>query len=440
MKPIVALATPPINSAIHIIRMSGDNVFDIINKICEPQILKEGYKIQYTNIVIDGQKIDSAIINKFVMPHSFTGEDMIEINCHGGYYLSQKIIHTLLKYGCDMAKNGEFTMRSVLNNKNNLIQAEAINNLITANNDYSLISANIGLAKKTSYKLIKFKKVLFDSIATLEINIDYPEDDVLNSNFKHELLSNIDFLMNEFKETINISKQVTTISNGINIAIIGDTNVGKSSLLNALLNQEKAIVTNIPGTTRDIVQANVNINGLTFILNDSAGIRNSKNKIEKAGIDKTYELIKKADLVLHVFDGSKKITEKHEQIQKLIKDKKYINVINKCDLKHVCKINGVKISSIKKQITPLINEIVKLFPKINLLDKELILQSNYSINLLERSFEKLLTVRQQIKDNQPIDLILDDLHSVLDNVLEMLGEKKDFDFLNEMFKDFCIGK
>lgn len=439
MKPIVALSTPPSNSAVHIIRLSGDGVYDIINKICETKIIKKGYQIQRVNIVDNKRIIDNVLINKFIKPKSFTGEDVIEINCHGGYYLSQKIIKLLLSHGCKLAKPGEFTMRAVLNNKINLIQAQAINNLINTKNDYGIASANQGLSNSTNQKILLYKKILFDLIAKLEITIDYPDMD--SSINKKLVLEKINELIKEFEQIIKISSQTAIFVQGINIAIIGDVNVGKSSLLNAFLNQERAIVTKIPGTTRDVIQASVNIDKLTFNFFDTAGIRQTKNKIENIGINKSMNAIKNADLILHVIDGSKPITKQFETINKLIKNKKVINVINKSDLKQATKINGIKVSAKNKNIDLLLKEIKKQFKSIDLSDKNiLILQSQSSIELFKDCLNKLTNVKRAIHSKSPFDIIVQDLHMILNDILEITGEKKDFNFINKMFKEFCVGK
>ena len=206
MKTIVALATPPLNGAIHIIRLSGDNVFAIANKICQPKLTKKGYEIQKTQIINKGTTIDSVLVNKFVAPKSFTGEDSIEINCHGGYFLVETIIKLLIKHGCVLASPGEFTMRGVLNNKINLIQAEAINNLINAHNDYAIKVANAGLNKNTNETLKKYRDIIFRLTSKYETTIDYPDmDDSVN---KKQVLSKLDDLIKEFNSIIKTSKQI----------------------------------------------------------------------------------------------------------------------------------------------------------------------------------------------------------------------------------------
>jgi tRNA modification GTPase len=439
MEPIVALATPPMNSAIHIIRLSGDKIYDIVNKICKPKLIKKGYQIQRTNLINNNKIIDNVLINTFVSPKSFTGEDIIEINCHGGYYLSQKIIKLLLQHGCQLAKPGEFTMRAVLNNKLNLIQAQAINNLIKAHNDYAIDSANYGLNNQTNEYLKKYKKILFDLIADLEINIDYP--DTKKAVNKKQILKTINLLINDFAKIIKTSSQIHKFNNGINIAIVGDVNVGKSSLLNALIKQERAIVTNTPGTTRDIIEASINIGELSFNFFDTAGIRKTNNKIEILGIGKSKDIMNKADLILHVIDGSKKISQNSKMIMNLINNKNHINVINKSDLKNTIKIDGIKISAINHEIEPLIKKIKDQFKTEDLSNKHsLILQSQSTIESFTNYLDKLIDIKNKINHNVPIDLIVQDLYLIFNSLLEILGEKKDFNFINEMFKNFCIGK
>jgi tRNA modification GTPase len=298
MKTIVALATPPMNGAIHIIRISGSKAFNIVNKITTSKIIKRGYEIQKTNILSDKKIIDSVLINKFVSPKSFTGEDLIEINCHGGYYLANKIIELLLRFGCVLALPGEFTQRAYLNNKLTLHEAESINNLINATSEKAIELANNGLDAKTITKLKQFREKLFKLIGQVEVNIDYPEfDDVPNVSIQ-QFKKIISELIKKGNQIINVSTKVIPILEGINVTIVGRPNVGKSSLFNAILNEQRAIVSNIPGTTRDVVSARVNIGNITINLSDTAGIRTTKNIIESFGVDKSYQSLQNANLIL----------------------------------------------------------------------------------------------------------------------------------------------
>jgi tRNA modification GTPase len=298
MKTIVALSTPPLNAAVHIIRISGTEAFNIINQITTTKILKIGYKIQKTKIIDNQQIIDNVLINTFVTPQSYTGEDLVEINCHGGYFLANKIIELLIKHGCVLALPGEFTQRAFMNNKLTLIEAESINNLINTTSTQGILLANNGLHPQVIMKMHEFKNTLFNLLGQIEINIDYPEYDdvpnISNTEFKKQIKS----LINTSQKIINDSMMALPIFEGINVTIIGQPNVGKSSLFNAILKESRAIVSSIPGTTRDVVSAKVNIGGVTINLQDTAGLRISKNTIEKLGILKTHESLSKSALII----------------------------------------------------------------------------------------------------------------------------------------------
>jgi tRNA modification GTPase len=298
MKNIVALATPPMNGAIHIIRMSGPDVFDIINKITTRQIVKKGYIVQRTQLTDNNQVIDDVLVNTFVNPKSFTGEDLVEINCHGGYYLANKIIQLLIKYGCVLALPGEFTQRAYMNNKLTIHEAESINNLINATSTQAIILANNGLNPNVVHKLQALRETLFQLIGQVEVNIDYPEFDDIPDISISQFKKRIELLIKAGEQIIKNSLKVIPILEGINVAIVGKPNVGKSSLFNALLNEERAIVSHIPGTTRDMINARINVNGITINLLDTAGLRETNNIIEKKGLVKSYESLQKADLIL----------------------------------------------------------------------------------------------------------------------------------------------
>jgi tRNA modification GTPase len=298
MKTIVALATAPMNGAIHIIRISGPDTFNIINQVATTHIQKRGYHIQRTKIVDKNKTLDDVLINTFVAPKSFTGEDLVEINCHGGYYLANKIIELLIQHGCVVALAGEFTQRAFMNNKLTLFEAESINNLINANSEKAIAIANHGLSKKVVQQLETFRHSLFELIGQVETNIDYPEfDDVPNVTVK-QFKQRIEKFINWSQKIVNESSSLIPILEGINVVIVGKPNVGKSSLFNALLNENRAIVSKLPGTTRDVVNARINLNGVTINLLDTAGLRKTHRTVEKMGIDKSYESIQKADLIL----------------------------------------------------------------------------------------------------------------------------------------------
>jgi tRNA modification GTPase len=438
MKTIVALATPPMNGAIHIIRISGNDAFNIINNISKQKISKRGYEMQKVNIVDKNKQIiDHVIINKFVSPHSFTGEDSIEINCHGGYYLAQQIINLLISYGCIMAKPGEFSQRAFMNNKLSLIEAQAINNLINATNNTAIKLANQGFNNELLKQLQLFREQLFLLIGQVEVNIDYPEfDDVPEISHKRfqQILKS---LITKMTKIVTDSKKIIPYIEGINVAIIGKPNVGKSSLLNAILNQPRAIVTDIPGTTTDIISERANINGITFNFMDTAGIRITNKEIESLGVGKTQEIVGHANLLLFVVDGSKPLTKDDKQILSQINNKKHLIVINKIDLANKVNIKGIKVSAKLNQTKDLINAISKMLTKVNV-HENLVLQNSDSIAILENVINKLTKINQSIKNSQTIDLYMEDLHSALKGIDSILGIS--IEFVDELFKNFCVGK
>jgi tRNA modification GTPase len=443
MSTIVALSTAPINSAIHIIRLSGDRAYSIINKASNKKITKEGFKIQLVNIVDNKKRIDEVLVMKFVAPKSFTGEDLIEINCHGGIYLANKIIELLIKHGATLANRGEFSQRAFLNKKITLLQAQAIDNIIRSSSDKGISIANNGLNPKNNEIIAQFSETLFTLIGQVEVNIDYPEyDDVPNID-KKTFINKLTGMKTEIKKIIDISSQVLKFVNGINVAIVGKPNVGKSSLLNAFLNENKAIVSNVPGTTRDIVESKVNIDGVTINFIDTAGIHNkTNNKIEKIGISKSFESIESADLVLLVIDGSHKLDKIDLEILNKIKNKRHLIVSNKNDIKQANnELKSIKISAKKGNIQPLINEIKKEFNKTDIDSYDsVLLQSSNSIGVLKNVYESINEVLNMIKQNKPIDLTIDILHSAYENILNILGTNKDYAFIEKMFSKFCLGK
>ena len=329
MKTITAIATPLMKCAIHIIRISGDDAYEIVNSIIDKPITKEPYKISRANIYDNGELVDDVLLLKYVAPKSYTGEDMVEITCHGSVYVAKKILSLLIEHGASMADHGEFTKRAFLNNKITLLQAEGINNVINSNSEKSLKIANKWKNKKMSDWIQKMADDLFKITGQIEVNIDYPEYDDVPQITVSDMKSKINQIINNLKKIINDSKEVIPLLNGIDVAIVGSPNAGKSSLLNAFLKQNVAIVSNVPGTTRDIIQYSVVIDGVTYNFIDTAGIHKPTDKIEKVGINKSKEAIKKAKLILFVIDRSKKENADTKKIYQLIKRKPHIVVLNK---------------------------------------------------------------------------------------------------------------
>ncbi len=441
MKTIVALSTPNFKSAIHIIRVSGDKTFECLQKICKPRIEMKGYTIQKVDIYNGKQKIDEVLLNEFVCPKSYTGEDLIEINCHGSLYVVNKIIDSLIKSGCSLAKRGEFTKRAFLNGKISLIQSEAINNLINSSSDLAIDVALNGLSDKTNKVLKNTRDEIFKILGQVEVSIDYPEYDSTPDVSKEQINKIFNDSIKTFQRIISDSSNVLNIKDGIKVAIVGKPNVGKSSLLNALLKEDKAIVTNIPGTTRDAIESSCIINGIKYIFVDTAGIRNTKSKIESIGIKKSKDSINKADLVILVLDNSKLLDKQDKQLLKLVSKKQSITVLNKTDVANKNKINGIKISAKKKQINKLI-EYLSSYKNINTLDltSKILLQSQESVALLSKALNHLMNAKQIYDKNINTELLTTDLKECIDILVTILGLSNDLSFVDELFNKFCVGK
>lgn len=438
MKTIVANATPLINSAIHIIRVSGPDTFKIMDKILEKKIKQQAYSIQHNKIIENNQIIDDVILCVYLSPKSFTGEDTVEINCHGSVLITKKIINLLIKNGAYQAQPGEFSMQAMLNNKMNYYQIEAMNNLINSQNEIaSRLSVNSLLGNDLN-KLKEIRDKFFHIIGNIEVNIDYPEyDDVPELNHRDI----VNMLIPLKKEIISIyenSKRILPIFDGYKIAIIGEPNVGKSSLLNLLSNDEKSIVSTIKGTTRDVVESNIIINRINVKLLDTAGIRNSKNKIEKLGIEKSLKTIDKADLIIWLLDASN--NTKNKIIKESIKSKNYIEVYNKSDIKKVK--NKINISVKNKDIKQLLNKFDEILNNYNNIKQqdELILQSTRQIDLLSNILFEIDELQKGLEDNQSLDLLIINLEKIVDYFNNILGINFEYDKLDELFKNFCLGK
>lgn len=441
MKTIVALSTPALTSAIHIIRISGDKAYPILQKLSKQKITKKGYTIQKVDLFNGDEKIDEVLLNKFVNPKSYTGEDLIEINCHGSTYIANKIISLLIKNGCSMAKRGEFTKRAFLNNKISLIQSEAINNLVNSTNDIAVKMSINGLENKTNAVLQKIRDELFKILGQVEVDIDYPEYESTPDVSKKEIINIFNKSMSIIENIINTSNKVIKVKDGINVAIIGKPNVGKSSLLNALLKEDKAIVSNIPGTTRDMVEASCVINGYKYNFIDTAGIRTSTNVVEKIGIKKSKQAYKNADLVILVLDNSKKLSDEDKKLIKNTEKQNRIIVLNKSDKAQINKINGYKISAKNNKISSLLN-VLSNYQNLNNvnLKNEILMQTQQSINKLQNVLMNIKAAEQIYRFDKELELSANYLHNSIDLLEEILGLSKDLSFVDELFAKFCVGK
>ena len=435
--------------------MSGEKTFEILAKMFiakNPKDISEipGYTMQYGNIVDDGKIIDEVLVSYFKAPKSYTTEDMCEINSHGGNVIMRKILQICLKNGADLAEPGEFTKRAFLNGRIDLSQAESVIDIINAKSDRE---AKEGIKQLEGYlttSIRKIKNEILDVMTNIEVSIDYPEYDtpeVLEDDLKKKMEEVLDKL-HKLEASFDNGK---LIKEGIKTAIIGKPNAGKSSLLNAILKEDRAIVTEYEGTTRDTIEEFVNINGIPLKLIDTAGIRETENEVEKIGIEKSIKYAKEADLVILIIDGSKDLSKEDIEILNIVNPKKTIIILNKIDLEQkidentpeIVKFNNfIKISALKKE------GIDKLYEKINDLfnfnqinvDNDIVITNERHKIQIQKAIQNLNKAIKSLSINMPIDIVAISLKDVLSDLGEITGEEASEEIINEIFARFCLGK
>ena len=437
---IVALATPPLRSALAIVRLSGDDCFFIVSKFFTKDITKVEKNTIYHGFIKDEEElIDEIVLLAYKGPKSFTGEDSVEIMCHGSPLIFNRIIKVALKNGARLATNGEYSSRAYAHGKLNLMQAESINDLINAETEESKKLSLMALKGDTAKLIEPLKKSLGDILSLIEVNIDYPEyldiEEANNEKIVEICKENIKYI----KKLIKDGVKGNIIKDGINVAIVGKPNVGKSSILNALLNENKAIVTDVKGTTRDIVEGKINLNGVVINLFDTAGIRESSDEVESIGIEKSISKLKDSDIVLCVFD-SQEYDEEDKEITKLVEGKNTIFVYNKKDLVQNNLDDKLYVSALNKDVEPLKKAIIeKLGLSKENYDNPSIANTR-EIGILENIKTILEQVLIDVKSEIPIDLINSELKEAYLKTLSITGEDNDFDIAKEIFSRFCVGK
>ena len=436
---IVALATPPMKGALGIVRLSGDDCFEIVSKVFSKSLLKiDKRTLLVGSIASEGEKIDDVVLAAYKGPKSFTGEDSVEIICHGSLLIANQIIAALLKTGARMATNGEFSSRAFLHHKIDLIQAESINDLINSTTNESKKISTMSLDGKVSTVVKEIKKLIADLLSLIEVNIDYPEYEDIEVANKEKIVADIDYIDEKLKEMIADGEKAKIVKEGLNVAIVGKPNVGKSSLLNALLGHEKAIVTDIAGTTRDVVEGEFNLKGVVVRLLDTAGIRESSDVVESIGVERSKKTIEEADIVIVVLDGSKDIDSQDQEILNITKDSKRIVVYNKSDV--APRENALQISALNKDIQPLLDELCSVIGIEDDVFSKPALNNARQIGLLKQAKNSLDKAKEDALADLPIELIAVSLNSAYSSILEILGESNQTDFSQEIFSRFCVGK
>lgn len=457
MQTIAAIGTPKGNGGIGIVRVSGDDSLNIVNKIFVPYSKKSknifdmpGYTAKLGKVVFEGELLDEAIVFVFRSPKSYTGENVVEISCHGGLFVLNRVLDAVLSFGARLAMPGEFTKRAVLNGKMSIIQAESVKDIIEAKSKSAAKLALLNKEGVLNERIFKIKENLTYIIAKISVSIDYPEDEDLSNidylKIKNELLNVIE----EIEKLLKTYKVGRIIKDGIDTVIVGKPNVGKSSLMNALVLKEKSIITDIPGTTRDIVEETIFCDDVTLNLKDTAGIRNSENIIEKIGIEKSLEKIKEAELVLAVFDASEELSEEDKKILNLLKEKdNIIGILNKSDLPKKINLdhmkknikNIVSVSAKKNVGIEKLKENIKKVSYSDISDPEKgILTTKRQFVSLEKSLDYVKKALDQLDINETADLIMDSLDSALEELLMLTGEKVSQTVTDEIFSKFCVGK
>ena len=444
---ICAISTALGVGAISIIRVSGEEAINKVANLFDGKNLNEvkSHTIHYGHIINNGEVIDEVLVTVLKAPKTYTKEDIVEINSHGGISTTKKILEILIKNGIRLAEPGEFTKRAFLNGRLDLTEAEAVNSLIKSRTDLERKLALNTLSGKVSKKINKVREIIVELLANIEVNIDFPEyEDALEITLEN-LPPKLNEIKKELENLLEEGKIGKIIENGIKVAIVGRPNVGKSSILNALLKENKAIVTDIAGTTRDIVEGEVELKGIALKFIDTAGIRKTKDVVEKIGVDKSLEMIDESDLVIHVLNNNETLTEEDQEIMEKIKDKTHITFINKSDLPTKLKIAK---DDIVKGNTVDLNGLDKLKDKIGeLFDLERINNSNLEvvssareIGLLNEALNSIDQALNNVSSKLPVDMIAIDIKKAWDLLGEITGESYQDELLDTLFSKFCLGK
>lgn len=446
---IVAISTTMGVGAISIIRLSGKEAISIVNECFKGKNLEEvpTHTINYGHIYDGEELIDEVLVSVMKGPRSFTAEDIVEINSHGGIITTNRILETMLNHGARLAEPGEFTKRAFLNGRIDLVKSEAVMDLIESKSDEARKMALSQLGGTTSTLITNFRNTLKQLLSSIEVNIDYPEYYDIEVMTVEKIKEQVSIMKKELQELVKSSENTVTIKNGIKTVILGKPNVGKSSILNKLLEQDKAIVTDIAGTTRDIVEGEIYLDGVLLNIIDTAGIRETDDVVERIGVEKSLSMINDADLIIVVLNSNEELSDEDKEILEKTKDKTRIIVLNKndldkklvipTDLQNVVETNTNDldgITSLKKKIKELFN-----LEQITTKDYTYLANSR-QISLAKQAYKNLLDAEQAIADDQPVDMIEIDLKECFDTLGEIIGATYSEEIIDNLFENFCVGK
>ena len=441
---ICAISTASGVGGISIIRVSGKDSIKIVNSIFKGKDLEkvDSHTINYGFILYEEKIIDEVLISVMRAPKTYTMEDVVEINLHGGIAVTNKVLEILLTIGCREAEPGEFTKRAFLNGRIDLVKAESVSDLIDAETENARELSVNNLTGKLSDIIREVKQELLALETNIEVNIDYPEYEDIEDITNEKAIIALEKITDKFDKLIEESKSGKIIKNGLNVAIIGAPNVGKSSILNALLEENKAIVTDIEGTTRDIVEGRIILNGIMINFIDTAGIRETKDVVEKIGVDKSFEKLNEADLVILVLDGSRPLKEEEKELLDKVKTKNHIIFINKSDLNKKINIEGISGNTKETNgLDDLKKAIINVLESNTRINKDMTYISNArQLSLIKKADNSLKKALNGLKENIPVDVVTIDIESAKNNLGEILGENYKDDLLDELFSRFCIGK
>lgn len=451
---IAAISTPRGEGGIGIIRISGNLALEILGKIFKPKSKKavgdlKNFSINYGYLYDNDNLIDEVLVSIMKAPNTYTKEDMVEINCHGGFVITEKVLETVLKNGARLSESGEFTRRAFLNGRLDLTQAEAVMDIIHGKTEKSVSLSLEQLRGDLKQQIEHLKKLVLDVAAHINVVLDYPEEGI-DDPLPENLVDNLREVIDTTDTLIKSYDKGKMIKEGIKTAIVGKPNVGKSSILNSVLKEERAIVTHVAGTTRDVIEEVVNLKGIPLVLVDTAGIRKTDDLVENIGVEKSKKLIESADLILFVVDGSKALDEEDMRIHEAIKAEKVIGILNKIDIREdidlspLTKINKwLEISAIKNQgIDEMEEEIYKHIIEENVEDssQKITITNIRHKSALEKTKQSVENIFETIENGLPMDLMAVDIKGALDSLSEVTGEISSEDLLDHIFSNFCVGK